>query len=97
MTQYLLSVNTDWNADLRAADQMERGYQAVEVEDGEVLTTDGPFAETKEQLGGIWIIEARDPDAAHDWSAKASEACGNPVEVRFLRGRRERLGAVRQS
>ena len=54
----------------------------IRVQDGEVLTTDGPFAETKEQLGGIWIIQAPDLDAALDWSAKASEACGNPVEVR---------------
>jgi hypothetical protein len=54
----------------------------VRVADGEVLTTDGPFAETKEQLGGIWIIQAADLDAALDWSARASEACGNPVEVR---------------
>ena len=36
----------------------------VRVQDGEVLTTDGPFAETKEQLGGFWIIEAADLDAA---------------------------------
>ena len=36
----------------------------VQVEDGEVVTTDGPFAETKEQLGGFWVIEAADLDAA---------------------------------
>ena len=49
---------------------------------GEVVTTDGPFAETKEQLGGFWVIEAADLDAALAWAAKASEACRNPVEVR---------------
>jgi hypothetical protein len=54
----------------------------VRAEGGQVLTTDGPFAETKEQLGGFWIINAPDLDAALDWSAKASEACGGPVEVR---------------
>ena len=54
----------------------------VRAADGKVLTTDGPFAETKEQLGGFWVIEAADLDAALDWSAKASEACGNAVEVR---------------
>jgi len=54
----------------------------VKIEDGEVVTTDGPFAETKEQLGGFWIIEAPDLDAALAWAAKGSRACGGPVEVR---------------
>ena len=44
--------------------------------------TDGPFAETKEQLGGFWIIEAPDLDAALAWAAKGSAACMSPVEVR---------------
>ena len=44
--------------------------------------TDGPFAETKEQLGGFWIIEAADLDAALAWAAKATVACQAPVEVR---------------
>ncbi len=54
----------------------------VRLKDGEVVTTDGPFAETKEQLGGFWIIEAPDLDAALAWAAKATEACRGPVEVR---------------
>jgi hypothetical protein len=54
----------------------------VRMRDGEVLTTDGPFAETKEQLGGFWVIQAADLDAALAWSAKAAEACRGPVEVR---------------
>jgi hypothetical protein len=54
----------------------------VRVEDGEVVTTDGPFAETKEQLGGFWVIEAADLDAALAWAAKATKACRAPVEVR---------------
>ena len=49
---------------------------------GKVVTTDGPFAETKEQLGGVWVISAPDLDAALAWAAKGSEACGGPVEVR---------------
>ncbi len=57
----------------------------VRVQDGEVLTTDGPFAEAKEQIGGFWVIKARDLDAALAWAAKASEACLAPVEVRPLR------------
>jgi hypothetical protein len=54
----------------------------VSARDGEVVTTDGPFAETKEQLGGIWIIEAADLDAALAWAGKASASCRAPVEVR---------------
>ena len=56
----------------------------VRVEDGEVLTTDGPFAEAKEQIGGFWVIKAGDLDAALAWAAKASVACMAPVEVRPL-------------
>ena len=54
----------------------------VRVQDGEVLTTDGPFAEAKEQLGGFWVLEATDLDAALTLAAKASAACMAPVEVR---------------
>ena len=54
----------------------------VKVENGEVVTTDGPFPEAKEQIGGFWIINASDLDAALDWAAKASTACRGPVEVR---------------
>ena len=54
----------------------------VRVHDGEVLTTDGPFAETKEQLGGFWVITAADLDAALAWAGKGAAACRNPVEVR---------------
>ena len=54
----------------------------VRVSDGEVLTTDGPYAETKEQLGGFWIIQAADLDEALAWAAKATVACAAPVEVR---------------
>ena len=44
--------------------------------------TDGPFAETKEHLGGFWIVEAPDLDAALALAAKGSKACQGPVEVR---------------
>jgi hypothetical protein len=54
----------------------------VRATDGDTLMTDGPFAETKEQLGGFWIIEAPDLDAALAWATKASAACLGPVEVR---------------
>jgi hypothetical protein len=54
----------------------------VRATGGEVSMTDGPYAETKEQMGGLWVIEAPDLDAALDWAAKASAACGQPIEVR---------------
>ena len=50
--------------------------------DGDPMITDGPFAETKEQLGGFWIIEAPDLDAALAWATRGSAACMGPVEVR---------------
>ncbi len=58
----------------------------VRSENGKVLTTDGPFAETKEQLGGFWIVEAPDLDRALEWAARGSAACGAPVEVRPFQG-----------
>ncbi len=54
----------------------------VRASGDEVITTDGPFAETKEKLGGFWIIEAPDLDAALAWAEKATKACLAPVEVR---------------
>jgi hypothetical protein len=54
----------------------------VKAKDGEIITTDGPFAESKEQLGGFWIIEVEDLDAALAWAAKGTVACGGPIEVR---------------
>ncbi|HUC58307.1 MAG TPA: YciI family protein [Streptosporangiaceae bacterium] len=54
----------------------------VRIKDGVVLTTDGPYAETKEQMGGFWIIEAPDLDTALDYAARGARACRLPVEVR---------------
>ncbi len=54
----------------------------VKTTAGEVITTDGPFAETKEQLGGFWVVTAPDLDAALALAARGSRACGAPVEVR---------------
>ena len=54
----------------------------MKVTNGGVVTTDGPFAETKEQLGGFWVIEVPDLDAALAWAAKGAAACRGPVEVR---------------
>jgi hypothetical protein len=54
----------------------------VREEGGDVFVTDGPFTESKEHIGGFWIIEVDDLDAALAWAAKATKACGAPVEVR---------------
>lgn len=54
----------------------------VRAQGDDVLVTDGPFAETKEQIGGFWVIAADDLDAALAWAKKATVACGAPVEVR---------------
>ena len=54
----------------------------VSAKSGETLITDGPYAETKEHVGGFWIIEAADLDAALDWARKATVACRGPIEVR---------------
>jgi hypothetical protein len=54
----------------------------VHQSDGDVLTTDGPFAESKEHLGGFYIIEADDLDAALTWASKVTEVIKTPIEVR---------------
>jgi hypothetical protein len=54
----------------------------VRVRDGQVVTTDGPFAETKEALGGFYLINARDLDEAIDAAAKIPGATHGSIEVR---------------
>jgi len=56
----------------------------VRMANGEVLTTDGPFVETKEQMGGIGIIRAADLDEALAWAAKLTRVIGLPIEVRLM-------------
>ena len=50
--------------------------------DGKVLVTDGPYLETKEHIGGFWVLEAADLNEAVAWGRKAAVACRAPVEVR---------------
>ena len=57
----------------------------VHVRDGEVLTTDGPFAEGKEHLGGLTILSAPDLDAALEWGRRLARATTLPIEVRPFR------------
>lgn len=56
----------------------------VSAKDGEVLTTDGPYLEGKEHLGGFNVIEAPDLDAALDWGRTLAKATTLPIEVRPL-------------
>ncbi|MEP6622950.1 MAG: YciI family protein [Acidimicrobiia bacterium] len=53
---------------------------------GDVSMTDGPYAESKEQMGGFWAIEAPDLDAALEWAKQAAAACEGPVELRPMQG-----------
>jgi hypothetical protein len=52
--------------------------------DGRVLVTDGPFTETKEHMGGFWILETANLDEALAWAKKAAISCEVPGEVREL-------------
>jgi hypothetical protein len=52
--------------------------------DGRVLVTDGPYIESKEHVGGFWILDTTDLDEALAWGQKAAKACRAPVEVRAI-------------
>jgi hypothetical protein len=74
----------------RAADPLESASTAtcVRVAGGKVLVTDGPFAETREQLVGYYILDCQDLDEALEWAAKIPTACRGSagyVEVRPIR------------
>ena len=74
----------------RAAEPLQPTASAttVRVQDGKVLVTDGPFAETKEQLAGYYILDCADLDEALEWAAKIPSACGGAtgcIEVRPIR------------
>lgn len=56
----------------------------VSVRDGKTTTTDGPFMETKEQLGGYYVLDCSDLDDAIAWAARIPEAVSGRVEVRPL-------------
>ncbi|WP_394835402.1 YciI family protein [Pendulispora rubella] len=67
-----------------AGDQLKPAHTAtsVRVRHGKVQTTDGPFAETKEQLGGYYILECKNLDEALKWAAKIPSAKDGTIEVR---------------
>ncbi len=73
-----------------AADPLQASVTAttVRVQDGQSLITDGPFAETKEQLAGYYILDCQDLDEALDWAAKIPTACAGGagcIEIRPIR------------
>lgn len=63
--------------------QPAKGARSLRAQaDGGVLITDGPYLETKEHIGGFWVLEVADLDEALAWGRKAVIACRAPVEVR---------------
>jgi hypothetical protein len=58
----------------------------VRISDGEVLTTDGPFVEAREHLGGFYVIQAPDLDVALTWASRVTGAIKAPIEVRPFAG-----------
>ena len=79
-----------YGADMREAGVLRGGAElkptqtatTVRVKDGKTITTDGPFAETKEQLGGYYLIDVSDLDLAVKWAARCPAAQGGSIEVR---------------
>jgi hypothetical protein len=61
----------------------------VRVRDRDLITTDGPYIEGKEHIGGFWIVEAPDLDAALGWARRAARATTLPIEVRPFQDRSE--------
>jgi hypothetical protein len=80
----------DYTARLKASGKMLGGEAlqptatatTVRVKNGKAITTDGPFAETKEQLGGYYMLDCKDLDEALKWAAEIPSAGRGPVEVR---------------
>ena len=72
------------NGTLLAGEALEMPDTAttVKVRNGDRLVTDGPFAETKEQLGGFYLLECKDLDEAIEWAAKIPGAQNGTIEVR---------------
>jgi hypothetical protein len=72
------------NGNLRAGNALQPVTSAstVRVRDGKTVTTDGPFAETREQLGGYYLIEAKDLDEAISIAARVPSARSGSIEVR---------------
>src|SRR6201998_1692217 len=72
------------SGNFKAGDRLQDASTAttVRVRDGKTLTTDGPFAETREQLGGYYLIEAKDLDEATAIASRVPSAKFGSIEVR---------------
>ena len=75
------------SGNMKAGDALQPTTAAtcVRIRNGKTLTTDGPFAETKEQLGGYYLIEAKDLDEATKIAARVPSAKSGTIEVRPVR------------
>jgi len=81
-----------YGGDMQAAGVLRGGAElkpthsatTVRVRNGKTVTTDGPFAETKEQLGGYYLIDVPNLDDAVHWAARCPVAAGGSIEVRPL-------------
>jgi hypothetical protein len=67
---------------LVSSHELQTSAKSVEVREGEITATDGPFAETKEVLGGYYLIDADSPEEAVEWAAQIPSARYGRVEVR---------------
>ena len=63
-------------------EQARKAKSLRKKRDGKVVITDGPYLETKEHIGGFWVLKAADMDEALEWGRKAAIACRASVEVR---------------
>jgi hypothetical protein len=90
--QKLMADYDQFSAELKAAGKLLGGNRlqsiatatTVRVRDGKTQFTDGPFAETREQLGGYYLIDAKDLDEATAWAVKIPSAKIGSIEVRPL-------------
>lgn len=88
--QQLYAAFRQYGEDMRAAGVLRGGAElkptltatTVRVKNGKTLTTDGPFAETKEQLGGFYLIDVPHLDEAIQWAARCPLAQRGSIEVR---------------
>ena len=100
MSREISALNAEMHAAgvRRFAGGLQPARQAVSVRvrpGGDVVATDGPYLETKEHIGGFWILETADLESALGWALKATIACRAPVEVRAFNRRVEaRRGPV---
>jgi hypothetical protein len=86
----LMQEYVSYSKELAAAGVLRAGSElapvstatTVRVRNGQALTTDGPFAETKEQLGGYYLIDVPNLDAAIHWAAKIPSAAHGSIEIR---------------